>query len=154
MADGGTTLTEVREALSRAKKQVETIKSRTTETVADVVHTSASMGCAGLAGFAHQRWGKADPKTGVKIHRTNGINTGALVGAIGKIGAGFGVAGEYSKVLSAGGTSPLCGASDHWGRSLQVRLEEIAAEKVKKGETKPEAKAETNGAAAPATAAA
>jgi hypothetical protein len=148
MADGTSTMGELRDALARAKKKADELKGKTTEVVTDVVHTTAAMACSGAAGFAHQRYGKADPDTGVKIHRTNGVNTGALVGAIAKIGAGFGVAGEYSKVLSNGGTGPLCGASDHWGRAIQVRLEKMAADKAKKDETKTEAKPEAATAAA------
>jgi len=150
MAEGTATLTDVRNALARAKAQIDKHKSQTTEVVGEVVNTTAAMAGAGLAGFAHQRYGAVDKDTGYKIHRTNGVNSGALLGGLVKFAAGFGVAGEYSKTLSAAGTGPLCGASDQWGRAIQCRLEKMAAERDKKAAE--EAKAKSNGAAAPAQA--
>lgn len=116
------TLAKARSAIERLQHVKATYQAKTTEVTREIVRTGVSGGAALVCGFADQRYGELDDKTGLRILEVNGAPVSLLLGTLGKIAGAAGLAGDVSFALYGAADGAMGQGLGSVGRQIGERF--------------------------------
>jgi hypothetical protein len=131
------TASDLKAMVERARATTQKYKQNASMLMREGVSTAEIAATGFAVGFANERFGSVDAETGLKLHKTNGVPTALLAGAVLKVGSALDMFGDYSRDGFAVGSGAIAGWANDAGRAAAIRM-------ARKDEKAPEVKAAAN----------